>query len=45
VGHVKVGLRTYNISFPYSEEFNRQAVGIISQYNFVPTKLTAETLI
>ena len=31
VGHVEAGLRTYNISSPYPEEFNRQAVGIISR--------------
>ena len=37
VGHVEAGLRTYNIFSPYPEEFNRQAVGIISQYNFAPT--------
>lgn len=45
VGHVEAGLRTYNIFSPYPEEFNRQAVGIISQYNFAPTKLAAENLI
>lgn len=37
VGHVEAGLRTYNIYSPYPEEFNRQAVSIISQYNFAPT--------
>lgn len=30
VGHVEAGLRTYNIYSSYPEEFNRQAVGIIS---------------
>ncbi len=45
VGHVEAGLRTYNIYSPYPEEFNRQAVGIVSQYNFVPTKLAADHLI
>jgi UDP-N-acetylglucosamine 2-epimerase len=30
VGHVEAGLRTYNISSPYPEEFNRQAVEIWS---------------
>ena len=45
VGHVEAGLRTYNIYSPYPEEFNRQAVGIISQYNFAPTSLAAENLI
>lgn len=45
VGHVEAELRTYNIYSPYPEEFNRQAVGIISQYNFAPTQLAAEHLI
>ena len=44
VGHVEAGLRTYNIYSPYPEEFNRQAVGIISRYNFAPTKLAASRL-
>lgn len=45
VGHVEAGLRTYNIYSPYPEEFNRQAVGIISQYNFAPTELAKKHLI
>ena len=45
VGHVEAGLRTYNINSPYPEEFNRQGVGIISQYNFAPTELASEHLI
>lgn len=44
VGHVEAGLRTYNIYSPYPEEFNRQAVGIISNYNFAPTELAADNL-
>ena len=35
VGHVEAGLRTYNIYSPYPEEFNRQAVSILSEYNFL----------
>ncbi len=45
VGHVEAGLRTYNIYSPYPEEFNRQAVSIISSYNFAPTELSKENLI
>jgi len=45
VGHVEAGLRTYNIFSPYPEEFNRQAVSIISQYNFSPTELSKQNLI
>lgn len=44
IGHVEAGLRTYNIYSPYPEEFNRQAVGIISKFNFAPTALAAENL-
>ena len=45
VGHVEAGLRTYNIYSPYPEEFNRQAVFIISQYNFAPTELSKQNLL
>jgi len=45
VGHVEAGLRTYNIYSPYPEEFNRQAVSIISQYNFAPTELAKSNLV
>ena len=45
VGHVEAGLRTYNIYSPYPEEFNRQAVSIISQYNFAPTELSKLNLL
>ena len=45
VGHVEAGLRTYDIYSPYPEEFNRQAVGIISKYNFAPTECSATNLI
>ena len=45
VGHVEAGLRTYNISSPYPEEFNRQAVSIISRYNFAPTERSKQNLL
>lgn len=45
VGHVEAGLRTYNIHSPYPEEFNRQAVSIISTYDFAPTELAKENLL
>ena len=45
VGHVEAGLRTYNIYSPYPEEFNREAVSIISQYNFAPTPLSRDNLL
>ena len=45
VGHVEAGLRTYNIYSPYPEEFNRQAVGIVAQYNFAPTQMSKDNLL
>lgn len=45
VGHVEAGLRTYNIYSPYPEEFNREAVSIISAYNFAPTQLSHDNLV
>ena len=45
IGHVEAGLRTYNIYSPYPEEFNRQAVSIISQFNFAPTELSKQNLL
>lgn len=45
IGHVEAGLRTYNIYSPYPEEFNRQAVSIISKYNFAPTELSKNNLL
>lgn len=45
VGHVEAGLRTYNIYSPYPEEFNRQAVSIISRYNFAPTEMAKNNLL
>lgn len=45
VGHVEAGLRTYNIYSPYPEEFNREAVSIISEFNFAPTPLARDNLL
>ena len=45
VGHVEAGLRTYNINSPFSEEFNRQATGIIAKYHFAPTNMAKENLL
>lgn len=45
VGHIEAGLRTYNIFSPYPEEFNREAVSIIAQYNFAPTPFAKDNLV
>lgn len=45
IGHVEAGLRTYNLSSPFPEEFNRQSVGIIADYHFAPTSKARENLL
>ncbi len=45
VGHVEAGLRTWNLKSPYPEEFNRQAVDIITDYYFAPTEVSKANLI
>jgi UDP-N-acetylglucosamine 2-epimerase (non-hydrolysing) len=45
VGHVEAGLRTYDITSPYPEEFNRQAVDIVTAYNFAPTNVSRDHLL
>lgn len=45
IGHVEAGLRTYNIYSPYPEEFNREAVGIISSLHFAPTERSKKNLV
>ena len=45
VGHVEAGLRTNNIRSPFPEEFNRQAVDIITDFHFAPTEASKENLL
>lgn len=45
VGHVEAGLRTFDMSSPFPEEFNRQAVGLVTKYHFAPTKKSKENLL
>lgn len=45
VGHVEAGLRTYDIYAPFPEEFNRQAVGLVTAYNFAPTEMSQANLL
>lgn len=45
IGHVEAGLRTYNVSSPFPEEFNREATGIISRWHFAPTKTARDNLL
>lgn len=45
IGHVEAGLRTYNLTSPWPEEFNRQAVDIISDWYFAPTDAAKKNLL
>ncbi|MDO4183254.1 MAG: UDP-N-acetylglucosamine 2-epimerase (non-hydrolyzing) [Coriobacteriia bacterium] len=45
VGHVEAGLRTRNLYSPWPEEFNRQAVDIITKYHFAPTEQSKQNLL
>lgn len=45
VGHVEAGLRTRNLYSPWPEEFNRQAVDIVSNYYFAPTEVSRKNLL
>ncbi|MBE6546791.1 MAG: UDP-N-acetylglucosamine 2-epimerase (non-hydrolyzing) [Ruminococcaceae bacterium] len=44
VAHVEAGLRTYDLSAPYPEEWNRRAVGLLAAHHFAPTERAAENL-
>ncbi len=44
-GHVEAGLRTYDLSAPYPEEYNRQAIGIAAKFHFSPTQTAKNNLI
>lgn len=45
VGHVEAGLRTRNLESPWPEEFNRQAVDVVSQWYFAPTERSRRNLL
>ena len=45
IGHVEAGLRTYQLSSPFPEEFNRQAIDLIAHYYFAPTALARKNLL
>lgn len=42
--HLEAGLRTYNINHPYPEEFNRQAISRLADYNLCPTTTCKQNL-
>jgi len=42
--HLEAGLRTYNKSHPYPEEFNRRAVSCMADIHFCPTQKAMDAL-
>ena len=45
VAHVEAGLRTYDLSAPFPEEWNRRAIGILAEHHFAPTERAGRNLI
>lgn len=45
IGHIEAGLRTYNLTFPWPEEMNRQLTDRITDYHFTPTALSRQNLL
>ena len=45
VVHIEAGLRTFDVSSPFPEEFNRVAIDAMSNVHFAPTKTDAENLV
>ncbi len=45
IGHVEAGLRTFNVSSPFPEEFNRHVISIIADLHFAPTQDAYNNLI
>lgn len=45
IAHVEAGLRTFDLTAPFPEEFNRQVVSVIANWHFSPTEISKENLI
>lgn len=45
VYHVEAGLRTYDLSAPFPEEFNRRAISVIADKHLAPTASAKENLL
>ena len=43
--HVEAGLRTYDLTAPFPEEFNRQVTSKVASWHFAPTDLCKKNLI
>jgi UDP-N-acetylglucosamine 2-epimerase (non-hydrolysing) len=44
IAHVEAGLRTHDIFSPFPEEINRVFISRIADFNFAPTRLSADNL-
>lgn len=44
-GHVEAGLRTHQMHSPFPEEFNRRVAGLVSEFHFAPTQVSAANLL
>ncbi len=44
-GHVEAGLRTYDLRYPFPEEFNRRVTGLVAALHFAPTAGARDNLI
>lgn len=45
VCHIEAGLRTYDMSSPFPEEFYRRVIGLIADYHFAPTVAAGSNLL
>ncbi len=45
VAHIEAGLRTYSMTNPYPEEFNRRGIALVAQLHFAPTEAARQNLI
>lgn len=45
IGHVEAGLRSFDLTAPFPEEFNRQVISKVASVHFSPTEKNKENLI
>ncbi len=45
IGHVEAGLRTYDLTAPFPEEFNRQVASRVTRWHFAPTEVSRQNLL
>ncbi len=45
IGHIEAGLRSFNMTAPFPEEFNRRSVSLITQLHFAPTENARQNLL